>query len=120
MNDIVRQLKGGNLGDIDLISQDKVAWEQSKCPWNEEEGVERHVCAVRYMVGMCLCMSLYNTSFIQFLPPCIPFVLSDHMLGMNVMPIYSNYAVHWIIMILSFVVVLSLGYNAIYTETDSK
>jgi hypothetical protein len=48
MNDKVRQLRGGNLGDIDLISQDKVAWEQSKCPWNEDEGVERHVCAVKY------------------------------------------------------------------------
>jgi hypothetical protein len=62
------------------------------------------------IVGMCFCMSLYNTSFMQFLPPCIPFVLSDHMLGMNVMPIHSNYAIHWTILIFSFVVALSLGF----------
>jgi hypothetical protein len=72
------------------------------------------------IVGMCLCMSLYNTSFMQFLPPCIPFVLSDHMLGMNVMPIHSNDAVHWIIMILGFVVVLSLGYAIIPSEPREK
>ena len=48
MNSKVRQLKGGHLGDIDLISQDKVNWEQSVCPWNEEEGVSEHKCAVKY------------------------------------------------------------------------
>jgi hypothetical protein len=48
MNEKVRQLKGGHLGDIDLISQDKVGWEQSICPWNEEEGVNEHKCAVKY------------------------------------------------------------------------
>ena len=41
MNEKVRQLKGGHLGDIDLISQDKVSWEQSICPWNEEEDVRQ-------------------------------------------------------------------------------
>jgi ABC-type transport system involved in multi-copper enzyme maturation permease subunit len=66
------------------------------------------------IVGMCLCMSLYNTSFMQFLPPCIPFVLSDHMLGMNVMPIHSSYAIHWTILMISFVVVLSLGYKHLH------
>jgi hypothetical protein len=72
------------------------------------------------IVGMCLCMSLYSTSFMQFLPTCIPFVLSDHLLGMNVMPLHSNDAIHWTILILSFVVALSLGYYAIYAETDNK
>ena len=48
MNEKIRQLRGGHLGDIDLISQDKVSWEQSKCPWNEAEGVNTHRCTVKY------------------------------------------------------------------------
>lgn len=84
--------------------------------------ITRHTVAglIWGIVGMCLCMSLYNTSFMQFLPPCIPFVLSDHMLGMNVMPINSNYAIHWGILLISFVVVLSLGYIQIQTKVESK
>jgi len=48
MDERIRHLKGGNLGDIDFISQDKVSWKQSVCPWNEEEGVNEHRCAVKY------------------------------------------------------------------------
>ena len=48
MNPKVRQLKGGHLGDIDLTSQSDVGWEQSKCPWNEAEGVNSHKCTVKY------------------------------------------------------------------------
>lgn len=42
------------------------------------------------------------------------------MLGMNVMPINSNYAIHWGILLISFVVVLSLGYIQIQTKVESK
>ena len=42
MNEKIRQLKGGHLGDINLTSQDKVSWEQSICLWNEKEGVNIH------------------------------------------------------------------------------
>ena len=48
MNEKVRQLRGGHLGDLDLVSQDKVSWEQSRCPWNEEENGNVHKCAVKY------------------------------------------------------------------------
>jgi len=48
MDKRVRHLKGGHLGDIDLTSQDKVNWKQSVCPWNEDEGVDTHKCAVKY------------------------------------------------------------------------
>jgi len=48
MDKRIRQLRGGHLGDIDLASQDKVAWEQAVCPWNEAEGVNTHKCAVKY------------------------------------------------------------------------
>lgn len=50
------------------------------------------------IIGMCLCMTLYSTSFIQFLPPCIPFVLADSLLGMEVMQINLNHAIHWSIL----------------------
>ena len=47
MNKSIKQLKGANM-DIDLTSQNKVNWEQSKCPWNQEEGVNDHKCAVKH------------------------------------------------------------------------
>ncbi len=59
---------------------------------------------------MCLCMTLYSTRFIQFLPPCIPFVLSDHLLGMNVMQINPNYAIHWTILGGYFIGLLVVSY----------
>lgn|GEM_PF-294530 len=48
MDERVRQLKGGHLGDIDLTSQQNVNWKQSICPWNEEEGNDIHKCTVKY------------------------------------------------------------------------
>ncbi len=62
------------------------------------------------IVNMCLCMMLYNTNFIQFIPPCVPFVLSDHLLGMDVMKISPNYTIHWSILIIYFVLLLSISY----------
>jgi bacitracin transport system permease protein len=50
------------------------------------------------IAGMCLCMMLYSTDFIQFLPVCIPFVLTDHILGMDVMKILPYCGVHWSIL----------------------
>ena len=48
MDERIRHLKGGNLGDIDFVSHDKVSWNQSVCPWNKEESVNEHKCAVKY------------------------------------------------------------------------
>lgn len=62
------------------------------------------------IVNMCLCMILYNTSFIQFIPPCVPFVLSDHLLGMDVMKIAPNYSIHWSILIIYFVLMLTISF----------
>lgn len=65
------------------------------------------------IIGMCMCMTLYGTGFIQFLPPCIPFVLSDHLLGMNVMYINPNYMIHWAILGCSFIGLTAAGYFAV-------
>lgn len=58
------------------------------------------------IINMCICMMLYHTDFIQFIPPCIPFVLADHLIGMNVMTINSNYNIHWSILIGGFIIFL--------------
>lgn len=55
MNNItksVRELKGANM-DIDLAtSQNKIHWEQDKCPWNIAEKTSKHKCAVKN-VSIC-------------------------------------------------------------------
>jgi bacitracin transport system permease protein len=61
------------------------------------------------IVNMCLCMMLYNTYFIQFIPQCIPFVLADHILGMDVMKILPNYSVHWGILVVWFALSIHLS-----------
>jgi len=44
------ELKGANM-DIDLIPNDKVEWEQDKCPWNLKDG-GLHKCAVKN-ISLC-------------------------------------------------------------------
>ena len=63
------------------------------------------------IIGMCLCMMLYKTNFIQFVPMCIPFDLTDHILGMNVMKILPNYSIHWNILTVWFALFLLLSAN---------
>lgn len=63
------------------------------------------------IANMCLCMMLYSTNFIQFIPPCIPFVLADHILGMDVMKILPNYGIHWSILVVWFALTLYMSVN---------
>lgn len=44
-------LDGANM-DIDLVSEDKTSWKQTKCPWNEAEKTNSHKCAVKN-VSIC-------------------------------------------------------------------
>ena len=47
MDKKVKQLSGANM-DIDLASkQSDIHWEQTMCPWNEEEKTREHKCAVK-------------------------------------------------------------------------
>lgn len=64
------------------------------------------------IIGMCLCMMLYKTNYIQFIPMCIPFNLIDHILGMDVMRLLPNYSIHWSILAVWFLLFLLLGVNA--------
>ncbi len=63
------------------------------------------------IIGMCLCMMLYKTNFLQFIPVCIPFDLIDHLLGMDVMKILPNYSIHWSILTVWFALFLLLSVN---------
>jgi len=48
----IKKLKGANL-DIDLSSnKNDICWEQDKCPWNENENVNTHKCAVKN-ISLC-------------------------------------------------------------------
>jgi hypothetical protein len=44
-NEKIKELKGANM-DIDLVSK-SVDWNQSNCPWNEEENTSDHRCAIK-------------------------------------------------------------------------
>ena len=47
MNDKIKPLRGANM-DIDLTSnKSDINWEQSICPWNQEENTNEHKCAVK-------------------------------------------------------------------------
>ena len=46
MEKLFIRLSGANM-DIDLTSEDKINWKQSKCPWNEEENTATHKCAIK-------------------------------------------------------------------------
>jgi hypothetical protein len=52
MKEKIKKLLGANM-DIDLTSNDKVDWKQSRCSWNEKEGSNTHKCAVKN-TSICL------------------------------------------------------------------
>ena len=48
----MKKLQGANM-DIDLATDaDEIEWVQDQCPWNAEEGVDAHRCAVKN-VSIC-------------------------------------------------------------------
>ncbi|MCI7498084.1 MAG: hypothetical protein MSA82_01575 [Oscillospiraceae bacterium] len=70
---IIKELKGANM-DIDLVSEN-VGWNQTICPWNEEENTKEHRCAVKdtsickYFCGIkyldsVLCSYPYENSYV--------------------------------------------------------
>lgn len=47
MGDSIRELNGANM-DIDLTSDSAdIHWEQTTCPWNNDENTREHKCAVK-------------------------------------------------------------------------
>lgn len=47
MSNEIRKLRGANM-DIDLVTpQTDISWAQDTCPWNAEEKLQEHRCAVK-------------------------------------------------------------------------
>jgi hypothetical protein len=65
----IKHLDGANL-DIDLTSQKNTSWKQSKCPWNEKEGGDKHKCAVK---NVSICPYFCGIEYLDNVLCCYPF-----------------------------------------------
>jgi hypothetical protein len=64
----IKKLDGANM-DIDLISQKKTSWKQMKCPWNENEGVNTHKCAIK---NVSICPHFCGIEYLDNILCCYP------------------------------------------------
>ena len=60
MDDRVKALSGGNM-DIDLASEG-VDWNQTQCPWNVADSLNKHRCAVK---GTSICKYFCGIKFLD-------------------------------------------------------
>lgn len=58
---------------------------------------------------MCICMALSNTSIVQYIPQCIPYVIGDSQLGMNSLKVDNGLLVYYIILTGIFIVSMVLA-----------
>ena len=68
MKEKIKKLLGANM-DIDLTSNDKVDWKQSRCPWNEKEGSNTHKCAVK---NTSICEYFCGIEYLDIVICCFP------------------------------------------------
>lgn len=61
-------LDGANM-DIDLTSEDKTSWKQTKCPWNEAEGTNQHKCAIK---NVSICPHFCGIEYLDNVICCYP------------------------------------------------
>lgn len=61
-------LDGANM-DIDLISEEKTSWKQTKCPWNEKEDVSTHKCAIK---NVSICKYFCGIEYLDNVICCYP------------------------------------------------
>lgn len=64
----IKTLDGANM-DIDLVSKDKVAWKQMKCPWNAKEKTNIHKCAVK---NISICQYFCGIGYLDNVLCCYP------------------------------------------------
>ncbi len=60
------------------------------------------------IINMCICMALSHTGMVQYIPQCIPYVMGDHLLGVNSMVIDHSLWVYYSITVGVFVISLSV------------
>jgi hypothetical protein len=63
-----RKLKGANC-DIDLTSGGNVDWKQDECPWNKDEGILSHKCAVK---NTSICEYFRGLEYLDTVLCCYP------------------------------------------------
>ncbi|MFH1564648.1 MAG: hypothetical protein ABIC82_02235 [bacterium] len=64
----VQKLDGANM-DIDLTSESEISWKQSKCPWNEADGVNTHKCAIK---NISICDYFCGIEYLDNVLCCYP------------------------------------------------
>jgi len=66
---VIRKLDGANM-DIDLATaEDRIQWQQDKCPWNEAEGSDKHKCAVK---NVSICPYFCGIEYHDYVLCCYP------------------------------------------------
>lgn len=78
MDKRVKQLRGANM-DIDLTSSaSDITWQQSACPWNEQDKTTEHKCAVK---NTSICKYFWGIKYLDSVLCSYPYentdVLSD-------------------------------------------
>ena len=68
-NPKIIKLNGANI-DIDLTTQsNEISWNQEPCPWNKEEGTNKHKCAVK---NTSICQYFCGIEFLDNVLCCYP------------------------------------------------
>ena len=66
----LNKFSGANM-DIDLVTPSgDITWEQMACPWNENEGVVMHRCAVK---NVPICPYFCGIEYLDKVLCCYPF-----------------------------------------------
>lgn len=61
------------------------------------------------IINMCICMAFSHTGFLQYMPLCIPYVLGDHLLGMNSLTADNRFWVYDCIVAGSFAAAMGIA-----------
>jgi len=66
---IIKKLDGANM-DIDLTTESKsISWDQDKCPWNEDENISKHKCAIK---NVSICPYFCGIKYLDEVLCCYP------------------------------------------------
>jgi hypothetical protein len=70
------------------------------------------------ITNMCICFILGHTSFVQYIPQCIPYVIGDNQLGMKSLIVDHSLWVYYSIVIVLFMI--SLAVTKVLTDRLKK
>lgn len=70
------------------------------------------------IANMCICLALSHTSFIQYIPQCLPYVIGDKLMGINSMVVDNSLWVYYSILAVTFI--LSLAITKVLADRMKK